>query len=211
MNTTYIDINSLYLDKREIFSAIGIPNQVQDELTQSLVDSVELEMTSIIKPQFNFVVTEKVDFKCGTIISDALKNADKYAIIIATIGKEADSWLKKLMSENIVKMYVADIVLSEVVEATMRKALDKIRSEVATDMNIGNSYSPGYCGWSLREQSKLFAMFKGDTCGVTLNESFLMSPIKSVSAVVPIGKKITKQPYGCVICTKENCYKRKKM
>lgn len=209
MNTTFVDIDSLHPDRTEILSAMGIVNQDPDEVTEELLASALLEMKSVIKPQFNYRITDKISFNCGKIISTALQDAEKYAIVIATLGEKTDVWLKELMHENIAKMYVADILMSEIIEATMRQAIKEIKRAAGKDMNAGNSYSPGYCGWSLREQAKLFAFFEGSTCGITLNESCLMTPIKSISAVVPLGTGIKVQPYGCAICQKENCYKRK--
>ncbi|MCK7538940.1 MAG: hypothetical protein MZV63_52410 [Marinilabiliales bacterium] len=46
---------------------------------------------------------------------------------------------------------------------------------------ITNRFSPGYCGWDVAEQHKLFSFFKDNFCGITLTESALMNPVKSVS------------------------------
>ena len=210
MSTTFVDINLLQLNRQDIFLAMGIPHQTHDELSQTLLNAVEAEMKPIVKPQLCYRFIEKHDFVCGSIIAKALENADKYAVIVATAGVEAEAWLKELQQQNIAKMYAADVALSEVVEATMRKAIGEIQQKVLPNMVVGNPYSPGYCGWSLREQKKLFACFDAPPCGVTLNDSCLMFPIKSVSAVVPIGANVVKQPYGCAVCSKEDCYKRKK-
>ena len=42
-------------------------------------------------------------------------------------------------------------------------------------------YSPGYCGWPTRGQRPLFDALRPEEIGVTLNDSCLMSPIKTVS------------------------------
>ncbi len=49
------------------------------------------------------------------------------------------------------------------------------------------SYSPGYCGWHISGQRKLFEVLCPQEIGITLNESCLMSPIKSVSGVLIAG------------------------
>jgi len=46
-------------------------------------------------------------------------------------------------------------------------------------------------------------------CGVRLCESGLMLPIKSVSAVVGIGPEVERRDYGCALCRKADCYKRR--
>ena len=48
-------------------------------------------------------------------------------------------------------------------------------------------YSPGYCGWPTRGQRPLFDALRPGEIGVTLNDSCLMSPLKSVSGVLVAG------------------------
>jgi cobalamin-dependent methionine synthase I len=48
-------------------------------------------------------------------------------------------------------------------------------------------YSPGYCGWPTRGQRSLFDALRPEEVGVTLNDSCLMSPIKTVSGVLVAG------------------------
>jgi hypothetical protein len=48
-------------------------------------------------------------------------------------------------------------------------------------------YSPGYCGWTVRGQKNLFERLGPEQMGVTLNDSCLMTPIKSVSGVLVAG------------------------
>ncbi len=50
-------------------------------------------------------------------------------------------------------------------------------------------YSPGYCGWHITGQKKLFEELKPESIGITLNSSYLMQPIKSISGVMISGDK----------------------
>jgi hypothetical protein len=49
------------------------------------------------------------------------------------------------------------------------------------------AYSPGYCGWHVSGQGRLFARLRPEEIGVTLNASFLMQPLKSISGVLVRG------------------------
>ena len=42
-----------------------------------------------------------------------------------------------------------------------------------------------------------------------MRESYLMSPIKSVSGVIAVGERIVKRKYGCELCGKADCYKNR--
>jgi hypothetical protein len=48
-------------------------------------------------------------------------------------------------------------------------------------------YSPGYCGWHISSQEQLFAALRPGAIGISLNASFLMSPLKSISGVLVAG------------------------
>ncbi len=50
-------------------------------------------------------------------------------------------------------------------------------------------YSPGYCGWDITGQTRLFQALHPDEIGVSLNTSCVMTPLKSVSGVLVIGRK----------------------
>ena len=74
---------------------------------------------------------------------------------------------------------------------------------------MSNAYSPGYCDWNVSEQQLFFSMLPVGFCGVTLTDSCMMLPIKSVSSLLAVGKNTEKKPYGCAICQNKSCIKRK--
>ena len=74
-----------------------------------------------------------------------------------------------------------------------------------------NRFSPGYCGWHVSEQQRLFRLFGTESpCGVSLTDSSLMVPIKSVSGVIGLGPEVRKLEYSCGLCDYKDCYKRRK-
>lgn len=73
-----------------------------------------------------------------------------------------------------------------------------------------NRYSPGNCDWPVDDQNKLFKFFPENFCGVSLSDSALMNPIKSVSGVIGIGKNTSFHKNVCSICKNINCIYRDK-
>ncbi len=73
-------------------------------------------------------------------------------------------------------------------------------------------YSPGYCGWHISGQQKLFKYLKPEEIGIHLNKSFLMVPLKSISGVLVAGNKEIhwfKNNYPfCANCSSKNCRER---
>ena len=141
-----------------------------------------------------------------------MKDADKYAVFTATIGIEFDQFIKKLKDEDdILRVFVADAVGSVLAEATVSYLMHKLEGiAMKENMKISNNYSPGYCDWFLAEQKKLFSLFPEGSTHITLTDSSLMLPVKSVSGIVAMGKNVKRREYGCDICKMENCIKNKK-
>ena len=73
-------------------------------------------------------------------------------------------------------------------------------------------YSPGYCGWHVSGQKRLFEFLQPQQIGITLRESFLMQPLKSISGVMiagPIDIHRFKNDYPfCERCETEGCRER---
>lgn len=154
---------------------------------------------------------DNITFNCGKIIYSSLKNSDTMAFIISSIGGEIEKWSKYFMDKNeILKGYIIDKVASELVEELTDKTESLLEKELENiELKSTNRYSPGYCGWSVADQKKLFSLLPEMFCGVSINDNSMMIPIKSVSAVVGIGKHVERRNYDCSICDEEFCYKRK--
>jgi hypothetical protein len=71
-----------------------------------------------------------------------------------------------------------------------------------------NRFSPGYCGWNVKDQFTLFSFFPEKFCGIELTDSALMVPVKSVSGIIGLGENVQKKAYPCDVCTMQNCYRR---
>ena len=91
---------------------------------------------------------------------------------------------------------------ADYMEQHLQQSIDKL------GWHHTNRFSPGYCGWPVSEQQQLFPMFQGHTCGVSLNASSLMGPIKSISGIIGIGRNVRHLDYTCGLCDFQHCYKR---
>jgi hypothetical protein len=73
-------------------------------------------------------------------------------------------------------------------------------------------YSPGYCGWHISGQKRLFERLNPAEIGITLNSSFLMQPLKSISGVIVSAERkyhLIKSDYPfCAVCPHRSCRER---
>jgi hypothetical protein len=155
-------------------------------------------------------------FSPTKIVTTQLKDATSAALFICTAGDGISKHANKIILEGDPMLgYIFDVIGSVCVE----KAIDKIQENLAKEQrlnnfNISDRYSPGYCEWNVSEQQFLFQLMPDNFCGVSLSDSSLMNPIKSVSGIIGIGAKLQQKGYQCLWCTDKNCIygkiKRKK-
>jgi Vitamin B12 dependent methionine synthase, activation domain len=150
-------------------------------------------------------------FLVGKTVCKELRGSEKLIFFVCTAGPSlGEKSHELLMGEDPAKGYIYDQVGTFVVEAAGDKMQSLIRQEVMGDTaQITNRYSPGYCHWSVADQHLLFSMFPGDPCGVTLTESSLMYPVKSISGLMGVGKKVNFREYPCALCLSLNCIYRR--
>lgn len=156
------------------------------------------------------IIIDKVDFNAGKIITGSLRKSEKLAFFLMTAGSGIEDWSKEMSSSgDPLAGYIIDLLGSETVEAAMDLMQEKIEAEMGKmGFRISNRYSPGYCGWLVREQQKLFALFPDRFCDIRLSPSSLMIPIKSVSGVIGIGRDVKKMAYMCQVCDMKDCIYR---
>lgn len=166
---------------------------------------------SVNKAQHTLVI-DGTELDVKKIICGQLNKSEAVAVFLCTAGPGIGSHSEKLMRQgDVLEGYILDVVGSEIVEAAMDRIQDELEQHVRRDgLNITDRYSPGYCGWSVSEQHKLFSLFSDGFCGVTLTPHSLMQPIKSVSGIIGIGRKVSRKGYPCHACDLANCIYRKK-
>ncbi len=155
----------------------------------------------------NVIVIDDILFHPGRHVVRYLKGSQSLALFVCTAGKEISMRSRQLMAEgNLLEGYVADLTGSLLVETAMNWVHDTLRHNMEKKgLKITNRYSPGYCNWDVAEQHLLFTLLPENFCGITLSESALMSPIKSVSGIIGIGKNVRHHQYGCSACPDVGC------
>jgi cobalamin-dependent methionine synthase-like protein len=154
---------------------------------------------------------EGVELDVEEIVAGQLQRSEAVAVFLCTAGPEIGELSRRLMAEgDPFTAFIADTVGSLVVERAMDAVQDRLQDAMtARGLRITNRYSPGYCGWNVRDQQNLFRLLPPAFCGVRLTESSLMQPIKSVSGVIGIGPDVRRVPYTCRLCDREDCLYRR--
>ncbi len=153
------------------------------------------------------LLLDGVFFSPDKIIYPQIKKAERAAMFAVTIGREMELWSGELFRRGEILMgYMADAAASSIVENITDLLHDHIRSRMLeSEMKITNRYSPGYCNWNVSEQHLLFSLLPKNFCGISLTESSLMLPVKSVSGIIGIGKNVRYSKYNCNRCAVKDC------
>lgn len=203
------------LHEDEIYRAMGYGNSLPDSQTVDIVRQVIDDAISVCNMRAMYTIVDakllsnlsirlaNTVFSPGGIITSYLDGMETACIFIATAGIEFNEYVKS--RGDILVEYVADSVGSVIAE----KAVDMVASSI--NQNHSLPYSPGYCGWNIKQQKQFFSLFPEMPCGVSLSDSCLMFPEKSVSGFMAMGTNLVRQPYRCDICTNRNCYKHRSL
>ena len=120
-----------------------------------------------------------------------LAGCDGAILFAATVGHTPDRLIARYGSVSPARALMHQAIGTERIEALCDLFEGEIREEKARQgVSVARRYSPGYGDLSLEIQREIFAHVDcAKRIGVTLNESLLMSPSKSVTAIIGIGKK----------------------
>jgi len=156
------------------------------------------------------IQVDGLEFLPTKAITHQVSASEKLAFFMITAGEGITTWSQRELTEgDPMAGYIIDLIGSEIVVAALDRMQDDLAHKMGEDgFKITNRYSPGDCGWPVTDQQKLFSIFPEGFCGISLSESSLMHPIKSVSGIIGIGVDVKKTAYACDLCEMDTCVYR---
>ena len=216
------DFSSLFITVNKIYAEMKYGQTRPEEEIVMLTETLLKEIQNIATPECTFklyrgrvdsesvCLNESVRLQVGAVLSSLMQGSDHFAIFAATAGNSFQIYQNEIKKEDdLLKTYIVDAIGSCIAES-MGDYMEKMLERELKGLRHTNRFSPGYCGWHLSGQVKLFSLLGGNPCGITLSDSCLMMPIKSISGIIGIGSDVNEKIYGCQYCELESCYKRKK-
>lgn len=220
-----IPVDSIKIAPEDVIQFLGCN---KSNCPESLLEIIQQELKiygDFIKPTGGYVIFTDHDviidsdyisigniiFNSGTIITSQLVGSEMLGALVVSAGPLVTERSQKLIQAGSqLEGYIVDAIGSLAVEKTADFVQSYLEDQIyQIGLKLTNSLSPGYCGWDVSEQFKLFSLLPDNFCGVRINESCLMIPIKSISAIIGIGRNVEKVPYPCSSCSIDICHKRK--
>jgi hypothetical protein len=207
----------------EIYDKNKVLEEIKNILSGSLIEYEKFTVPcGLIKEisilEFETIFKGEGNNKSENPISKIYQKAENIALFAVTLGINIDKRIKDLFTENLYpEGYMLDAVAScgteqaaEYVETHYTTGL--INKGISDDTKLAVRYSPGYCGWDITGQKKLFEVLKPEQIGISLNDRCLMTPMKSISGVIISGEKsihyFVNDYDFCVECKDQSCKKR---
>ena len=208
---------------REAVRYLGYGKHAINERTLQLVEDSFQELEHIVNTKFIYRIFEItfLDVDVLTIgnmkiksknLSKNLKGCSQAVVFGATLGAGVDMLMKRYSLTNMAKTVVLQACAAAMLEEYCDEEQNKIAEELGKDhMYLRPRFSPGYGDYSILHQEDILRMLDtAKTIGLTMTESYMLTPTKSVTAVIGISK--TKEPChikGCEECQKLDCIYRR--
>jgi hypothetical protein len=231
MEIITFNINDLISTRDKVFVSQGVnpASDINEKIQEiySLSSDLFTQLAQPVAIVSNVGIDEFADIYFGeghneinNILMKIYPRATYLSLFALTIGEEISTKIELLFQQNKFLLgYMLDTIASlaadlaaEILERNTLKLLHK-ENQISENTRV-LSYSPGYCGWHISGQKKLFAYLNPEKIGISLNANYLMSPLKSVSGVLVAGCRdihlFTPNYPFCKSCKTHSCLQRMK-
>ncbi len=217
------------LPRKEILRSQGIPDEAElsENFEKTYREAIDLFrelvepkgiMAGITISRFEEVFRGEELNEQENPVEEIYRKSNYLALFAVTLGPVLSEKVTELFDYgNYAIGYMLDSVSSYAADILTNTIAKLLQSKLAGTEPMPStwlvlSYCPGYCGWHISGQKKLFEALHPEEIGITLNESCLMSPMKSVSGVLiggpgEIHEFVNSYPF-CNTCTTRTCIKR---
>lgn len=167
---------------------------------------------------FDLSIEAEDDIRFGNLevrsksLSKNLLGCDKIVLFGATLGIGVDQLLFRLSKTDMARTVVMQACAAAFLEEYCDECQNRIAEEMEKDGRfLRPRFSPGYGDFAIECQRNVIQMLEAaKTIGLTITESLMMVPSKSVTAVIGASKlPIQCHRQGCEACGKKDCIYRR--
>lgn len=198
-------------DIAEIYRYAGGKGQM-DAQTAQLLQACLQECESELTPRvcYCFLSAEQALQIFGAdsqLLKSRLCGAKNALVFAATVGLGIDRLIRKYATISPSKALYFQAIGAERIESVCDRFCQSISKRLQeSGQTLSKRFSPGYGDFSLQAQKDICALL--DTykqIGVALNDSFLMSPSKSVTALCAVQTDEENKESKCEACALKTC------
>lgn len=220
----YIPDNPPAVKAEDVFHYLGYKSGMPDEGTVALIKSCIEQLEKAMNPKSVYaafplkragggIELENCRLRLiGSDIAEHLKDCGAAVLFAATLSPQVDRLIRQTQSKDI----AAGLIMDSCASAAIELFCDMVEKEIKSQFEecfFTTRYSPGYGDFPLEAQRDfLSALDAQRAIGLYANDAFLLTPMKSVTAVIGVGNKPPQgSKTGCEFCRiKDNCWFRKR-
>ena len=211
------------MNRKEVLRYFGVGNKETgapvDQLVDEAIEAIEKAATPRWTHQY-YPVSVSPDWTIDmTFMKTTSRNlgrnltgCNQIALFAATLGIGVDILIRKYERFEISRAAALQAAAAAKIEEVCDEFQEQIGEEITPKgLFMRPRYSPGYGDFLLTVQRAIITTLNATKLiGISLTDSMMMIPSKSVTAVIglsPIDKRCPLQ--GCEICTKKDCLYRR--
>ena len=205
--------------EREAARYLGYRSVKPDAAVETMIEVciAEVEATAVprsIHERFPLTFSGEGKFQVASLHLESrslernLAGCEEVYLFAATLGIAVDTLIKRVAVMDTANGTVMQAAAAAVIEAFCDAENEKLRQEAESEgLYLRPRFSPGYGDLSLDCQRDFLYLLKAQkNIGLTVTDSGLMVPIKSVTAIIGISKVHTGCHHqGCEACGKIDC------
>ncbi len=201
------------LSRREAIRYLGGAGLSLNYRMDVLMDECEKEILKKANPKFLYVEKELPceEILHGNDIKSHLDGCEKAVMMCATLGADIDKLIRISQITDMAKAVVLDSFASVAIEQVCQK-VDELIVKKYPDYYLTFRFSPGYGDYPIELQKDFLRILDASRkIGLTVNDSFMLVPTKSVTAVLGLSKNLIEQKKrGCAVCNmRDKCKYRR--
>ncbi|MBQ1838930.1 MAG: hypothetical protein II127_04880 [Ruminococcus sp.] len=178
-----------------------------------LMDDCEAQLLRVAQPKYLYRV---VDLPCeeltvGEDIRRHLRGCDRAVLLCTTLGASVDRLIRVAQVRDMAEAVVLDSMASVAIEQVCRKA-DELIAAQFPGCFFTFRFSPGYGDYPIGLQKTFLRLLDAPRrIGLSVSESCLLVPAKSVTAIAGISEHpLERQRRGCAVCNlRKTCQYRR--
>lgn len=208
----------LQVNQREVLRYLGYHGKPADEQVLQTISSCERELNEKCTPRGIYRIFPMTFFEGGILVGSMrivsaglakhLHGCEKAALFAATLGVQADLLLEQTAKTDMSRAAVLQATAAAMTESFCNEKQKEVAAEAAAQGYwLRPRFSPGYGDFSIGHQREILKILDcPKRIGLSVTESLMLVPTKSVTAVIGMTKeKQGCHVAGCAQCEAENC------
>lgn len=219
-------VDSISIDREEVLRYLEYKGQDIDNNLVEIIEECRNIAKDRINPRYTFrVYSIKQKYK-GIIelegtnlilesndLYEILKDCNECILMAATLGINIEKDIKKYSCTELTKGIIIDSCATTAIEEVCDRVQNEIENNILKNgQYLTFRYSPGYGDLSIEKNTEILNILNGQKeIGLTITNSGIMIPRKSVIAIIGItDKKVEQDKTSCSTCKNKSKCKFKK-